>query len=112
MRLASAFSKRFKPGFGPRSDTPEGRQKLGREISPIYFVHSNMPPVLIIHGDADKLVPICQAESFVKRCEEAGSAAKLVVREGKLHGWPDMTQDVELFADWFDEHLRGLKPKR
>ena len=103
--------ERFKPGFGPRSDTLEGRQKLGREISPIYFVHSNMPPVLIIHGDADKLVPICQAESFVKRCEEVGSAAKLVVREGKLHGWPDMTRDVELFADWFDEHLRGLKPK-
>jgi acetyl esterase/lipase len=103
--------ERFKPGFGPRSDTPEGRQELGREISPIYFIHSNMPPVLIIHGDADKLVPICQAETFVKRCEAEGSTAKLVVREGKLHGWPDMTKDLELFADWFDEHLRGLKPK-
>ena len=103
--------ERFKPGFGPRSDTPEGRQELGREISPIYFVHSNMPPVLIIHGDADKLVPICQAQNFVKRSEEMGSTAKLVVREGKTHGWPDMGKDVELFADWFDEHLRGLKPK-
>ncbi|HOX55662.1 MAG TPA: alpha/beta hydrolase [Candidatus Paceibacterota bacterium] len=102
--------KDFKAAFGPRSDTAEERQKLGREISPIYFVHSNTPPVLIIHGDADKLVPICQAETFVKRCKEAGATAKLVVREGKLHGWPDMGKDMELFADWFDEHLRGLKP--
>jgi acetyl esterase/lipase len=97
--------KNFKPGFGPRSDTAEERQKLGREISPIYFVHSNMAPVLIIHGDADKLVPIQQAQTFVKRCEEMGTPAKLVVREGKQHGWPDMVKDMELFGDWFDQHL-------
>lgn len=103
--------KSFKAAFGPRSDTAEERQKLGREISPIYFVHSNMPPILIVHGDADKLVPICQSQTFVKRCEAVGSTAKLVVREGKVHGWPDMGKDVELFADWFDEYLRGIKPK-
>ena len=103
--------KPFKVAFGPRADTAEERQKLGREISPIYFVHSNMPPILIIHGDADTLVPIYQARTFVKRCEAAGSTAKLVVREGKNHGWLDMGKDMELFSDWFDEHLRGIKPK-
>src|ERR1041384_4478030 len=103
--------KSFKAAFGPRSDTAEERQKLGREISPIYFVHSNLPPILIVHGDADKLVPIYQARMFVKRCQEVGSTVKLIEREGKDHGWPDMLQDEELFADWFDQHLRGLKPK-
>ena len=103
--------KDFKPAFGPRSDTAEGRQKLGREISPIYFVHSNMAPILIIHGDADKLVPIYQSQSFVKRCEAVRSPAKLIVREGKVHGWPAMGKDMDRFADWFDEHLRGVKPK-
>jgi acetyl esterase/lipase len=43
----------FKPRFGPRSDTPEGRQVLGKEISPIYFITPRMPPTLIIHGDAE-----------------------------------------------------------
>jgi acetyl esterase/lipase len=102
--------KNFKSAFGPMSDTAEGRQKLGREISPIYYVHSNMPPVLIIHGDADKLVPIYQSQTFVKRCEAVGSPVKLIVREGKLHGWPEMAKDMELFADWFDLHLRGANP--
>ena len=102
--------KEFKPAFGPRADTPEGRQALGREISPIYFVHSNMPPILIIHGDADKLVPIYQSETFVKRCEAVGSPVKLIVRKGKVHGWPDMARDMELFADWFDQHLRAKAP--
>jgi acetyl esterase/lipase len=98
--------KDFKPAFGPRSDTAEGRQALGREISPIYFVHSNTPPVLIIHGDADKLVPIYQAEIFVERCRGMGVKAELVVREGKDHGWPEILKDLEILADWFDAHLR------
>ena len=102
----------FKAAFGPRANTAPDRQKLGREISPIYFVHSNMPPMLIIHGDADTLVPICQAQTFVKSCEAEGATAKLVVRESKNHGWPDIVKDLEIFADWFDQYLRGSKPKK
>jgi len=101
--------KDFKPAFGSRSDTPEGRQQLGREISPIYFVSSNLPPTLIIHGNADKLVPIQQAETFVKRAQEAGATARLLVKEGKAHGWPDLGADMPALANWFDEHLRGIK---
>jgi len=102
--------KNFKPAFGPLSDTPEGRQKLGREVSPIYFLKSNTPPILIVHGDADKLVPIYQAEMFVKRCEELGVKVRLVAREGKGHGWPELNEDLRILADWFDENLRGIKP--
>jgi len=101
----------FKAAFGPRSDTAEGRQALGKEISPIYFVTSNMPPTLIIHGDADRLVPIYQAHIFEKRCEMVHAPFKLIVREGKDHGWKEMIDDMSLFADWFDEHLRGIKSK-
>src|SRR2546426_7243591 len=99
----------FKPAFGPRSDTQEGREVLGREISPINYVTPKMPPTLVIHGDADKLVPIYQAEIFKKRCEEMGAPFKLIVREGKDHGWKERADDMKIFADWFDEHLRGLK---
>ena len=102
----------FKPAFGPRSDTAEGREVLGKEISPINYVTAKMPPTLIIHGDADRLVPIYQAEIFKKRCEELGVPFKLIVRAGKDHGWKDMADDMKVFADWFDEHLRGLKAKK
>jgi acetyl esterase/lipase len=100
--------KDFKSAFGPRSDTAEGRQQLGREISPIYYVSSNLPPTLIIHGDADKLVPIQQAETFVDKAKAAGATAKLVVKPGGQHGWADIAKDVPLLADWFDQYLRGL----
>jgi len=100
--------KDFKPAFGPRSDTPEGRVELGREISPLYYVSSNLPPTLIIHGDADKLVPIQQAEVFVAKAREVGATAKLVVKPGAAHGWPDLVKDLALLADWFDQYLRGV----
>jgi acetyl esterase/lipase len=100
---------KFKPAFGPRSDTSEGRLALSKEISPIHFVHSNMPPILIIHGDADKSVPIYQAEIFEKRVKEVGSPIQVIVKPGKEHGWPDMDKDMEVFAEWFDKHLLGRK---
>ena len=99
----------FKPAFGPRSDTAEGRQKLSREISPLGFVHSNLPPILITHGDADKLVPLYQSEIFEKRAKESGNNIKVIVKPGADHGWKGMDQDMEVFAQWFDEHLLGKK---
>lgn len=99
----------FKSAFGPRSDTAESRQTLGREISPIYYIRSNMPPTLVIHGDADKLVPIYQAQTFIDRAQQLGNTAKLITRPGKDHGWPEIIKDLELIADWFDQYLTPTK---
>lgn len=100
--------RQFYPAFGTQSDKLETREALGREISPIHFVTASMPPTLIIHGDADKLVPIYQAEIFVKRSTEVGATCQLVRKEGADHGWPKMEKDLAIFADWYDVHLRGL----
>lgn len=99
----------FKAAFGPRSDTAEGRAALGREISPLHYVSSKTAPVLIIHGDADKLVPIYQAEMFEKKARESGATCKVIIRPGKDHGWPGIEKDIDLFADWFDQTLKPSK---
>jgi len=99
----------FKAAFGDVPQDSEAKQKFGRDISPLYAITSNLPPVLILHGDADKLVPIQQAETFVQRAKEAGTIAKLVVKQGEAHGWKNWVADFALFIDWFDENLRGLK---
>ena len=101
--LHAAF---FSPGA---EETPEIHQKLGREISPIYHITHEMPPTLIIHGDADKRVPFQQSESFVKKATEAGATAKVIVKPGAGHGWPEQGPDVAVLADWFDQYLRGMK---
>lgn len=101
--------KGFKGAFGSRSETEEGRRELGREISPIYYLTTNSAPSLIIHGDADKLVPYQQAEVFIEKAKSLGVPAQLINRPGKEHGWPTIGEDLALFADWFDEHLLGKK---
>ncbi len=96
--------------FGPQALTEEGRMKLGREISPIYHVTSKLPPTLIIHGDADDVVPLQQSEAFVERARtENARNVELIIRPGKGHGWGDFwrsTEDVTAFADWFDKSLK------
>lgn len=96
--------------FGPRALTAEGKASLGREISPIYFVTSKLPPTLIISGDADKVVPLQQSESFIARAKTEGAPhVELIIRPGRGHGWGDFwrsTEDITAFADWFDRHLK------
>jgi len=64
-----------------------------------------MAPTLIIHGDADKLVPIQQAQLFIEKCKELNSPAKLITKPGKGHGWPDIGNDLKDVAEWFDQNL-------
>ncbi len=44
-----------------------------RAASPIYYIHSDQPPILVVHGTADHLVPFLQSERFVDAMEKAGA---------------------------------------
>jgi acetyl esterase/lipase len=79
--------------------------EIGKNISPVNHVSADDPPTLIIHGDADKLVPIQQAEIMIAKLKEAGVPAELIVKNGQGHGWKGMDKDLVTFADWFDKYL-------
>lgn len=74
-------------------------------VSPITHVSADDAPSLIIHGDADNLVPYQQAEIFVAKMEAAGVDTELIRRPGAGHGWANISKDHELLADWMDQHL-------
>src|SRR5581483_9750415 len=86
---------------------PAQALEIGRTISPRYHATADDPPTLIIHGDADTLVPIQQAELMVEALKNCGVEARLVTKPGAAHGWPDLPKDIDKFADWFDEHLKA-----
>ena len=98
--------RQFYGAFGSPSDTLESRLEYGRPISPIHFVTKSMAPTLVIHGEADGLVPIYQAEIFEKKARDTGAVYKLVRLPGKDHGWPGMEKDLVQFAQWFNTHLK------
>jgi acetyl esterase/lipase len=96
----SAIVKAFVP------ITDEARiLEIGKLISPVNHVTRDDPPSLIIHGDADTLVPIQQAELIIGRFKDAGVPCELVVKKGLAHGWGDIGNDFPTLADWFDKYL-------
>jgi len=105
--LRAAFDfKRFDPKtrlFVSVTDADEVEKRLAA-ISPLTHVSEDDPPALLVHGDRDGLVPLQQSEVFVAKLERAGVEAKLLVREGKGHGWM-LKPDVARVAAWFEERL-------
>ena len=97
--------KSFVKAFG--MDRPGHRPwlEIGREMSPLFFMSSNLPPTLIYHGDADTLVPLEQSQRYQAKAREMGDTVDLVVHHGGKHGWLSMLWDLLAFADWFDRYL-------
>ena len=77
------------------------RAEIGKEISPITYVRPGVPPTLLIHGDADAIVPYQQSEILVAKLKEANVPVKLITKPGKNHGWPDIGSDVPSIVDFF-----------
>lgn len=82
------------------------REAIGKTISPITHVTKDSAPTLIVHGDADKLVPIQQAELIIAKFKECGVPCELVVVKGGGHGGAPFNKHGETLADWFDKYLK------
>ncbi len=92
----------FEEMFGEVNDL---EQQL-REVSPIYFVTKQSPPLLLIHGDSDKTVPLQQSELMQAKYEEQDLPVKLIVEPGGGHSyWPGIVAEYEEVWKWFDKHL-------
>ena len=97
-----------RPGFFKRilGEVTDLEAQL-KAISPLYLVQKDSPPLLLIHGDSDKTVPLQQSEVLKARYEELGLTVKLVVHPGGGHSsWPGVMDQYPTVWSWFDEHLK------
>ncbi|MCH8333275.1 alpha/beta hydrolase [Candidatus Sumerlaeota bacterium] len=77
-----------------------------KSISPLYSVTSDDPPLLLIHGDEDRTVPLQQSEILKTKYEEAELAVKLIVQPGGGHTyWDGIEEQYADVAQWFDAYL-------
>jgi acetyl esterase/lipase len=98
--------KSFVHAFGPTVTNLAAWKIIGHEMSPIYYINSNLPPSLIYHGDADTLVTLDQSQRFQAEALKQGRNVELVVHHGGKHGWLSMPWDLFKFANWFDHYLK------
>jgi dipeptidyl aminopeptidase/acylaminoacyl peptidase len=87
---------------GPIRDNPE---KVAR-ADPITYVSKDDPPFLIVHGDADLLVPHHQSELLEAALRKAGVPVRLVTIKGGPHGGETVKQGLPLALDFLTETLR------
>ncbi|HLK25037.1 MAG TPA: alpha/beta hydrolase [Caulobacteraceae bacterium] len=55
--------------------------------SPIEHVGPDYPPVMLLHGDADKVVPVSASRRFEERVRAAGGKVDLHIWAGMPHGF-------------------------
>jgi len=89
--------KKEDPGFLKRKLLGYLDDFLGRNLksgadpyahaSPITYADSQAAPMLLIHGTSDDLVDVIQPKKMVETLHEAGVAGRLVLVEGKNHGF-------------------------
>jgi acetyl esterase/lipase len=92
----------------------EGRSEAeirerARELSPSRLVKAPTVPFLVIHGDADRVVPLQQSRNLVAALEAAGGSVELVVKKGGGHPWLTIPREVKLMAEWFDRQLTATQ---
>ncbi|MEO7212324.1 alpha/beta hydrolase [Mucilaginibacter sp.] len=77
------------------ADSPEGALIRGNPVenldmiallNPISFLDKTDPHFIVIHGDADNVVPYCQSELFAKALQERGILTEFITVSQGQHG--------------------------
>jgi acetyl esterase/lipase len=85
--------------------------KTAWAASPVNYVTSDDPPILLIHGDADRTVPFHQSEIMEAALKKVNVPVKLIRIEGADHGpdFPGAKNPPDYKAEmvkWFDTYLK------
>jgi acetyl esterase/lipase len=80
-------------------------------VSPIYHVDSEDPPILLVHGDRDREVPISQSEIMLAALQENSVDSELLTLPGAPHTpyrGEYLVQASNATLNWFNTHLLGM----
>ena len=99
---------------GPMLASPEQRfpalnfeKEKAADISPILFVSEDDPPTLLIHGDADRTVPIEHSQRMIKALKDNRIVSDFITIPGGGHGFrdADLARAQAALVAWFETTL-------
>lgn len=83
-------------------------------ISPLRYVAqcTNLPRFLVIHGDADNVVPYCQSKYFSEELQKKGVLEEFITVPGGQHGPVTFNDDTfKKMTDFFIKESKNKKKK-
>ncbi|MFJ1758838.1 alpha/beta hydrolase fold domain-containing protein [Amycolatopsis sp. NPDC088138] len=87
--------------------SPSADPERARAASPLTYAHGDAPPILLMHGDADDLVPPSQSERLASALRAAGAPVELELVPGARHMWTD-ARDIGAIVDRSAKFLHAL----
>ncbi len=86
--------------------SPYPRAEARRLLSPVSHVSADAPPFLLVHGEADGLVPVEQSRALASALEDAGVDITLVTVPGADHVFAgtDPRPQAERAVDFLRRH--------
>lgn len=98
---------------GPNDDFPalDFDKSLSESVSPVLHVSPDDPPTLLIHGDADDLVPVGTSKRMHAELEKQNVTTEIIIIEGGGHGFSEPEDQLRVrkaTIEWFEKHL-GVK---
>ncbi len=72
-------------GYQPGTAVDKMDAKKMADVSPISFASKDDPPILLVHGDNDNIVPFAHAKKMNTRLKDIGVRTELVVIKGAPH---------------------------
>jgi acetyl esterase/lipase len=82
---------------------------LWESASPIKQLSKEDPPMLILHGTADKTTPVDQSTRFHEAAKKIGVQSELIIIEGAPHSFHLQPKQQDLRVEviqFFDKHLK------
>ncbi|MFD1774764.1 alpha/beta hydrolase [Paenibacillus rhizophilus] len=76
-----------------------------KKASPSQYVHPDAPPILMMHGDQDDVVPYEQSLEFLKTMRQAGNDITLYKITGGGHFGFTQPHTLDVVKDFFHKHL-------
>ena len=89
--------------------TPMSARQTYEANSALSFVHNCKTPTLILHGEADTVVPIAQAYEFYHALKSLGVETELVVYPREGHSIEERAHQIDFqkrMLAWYEKHLK------
>jgi len=88
------------------------RLAAARQGSPIRYIRPSSPPVFLIHGDEDVLVPYEQSVILANALAQAGVECTFVTYEGAVHGFGPRPKTRGEISRFLARHVGGDLPEK
>ena len=88
------FRDRFGARILPDEVTEDQKLELYREMSPVNYLKSESPPLLMIQGDKDTTIPVKHAYYMEEKAKAAGAPVEIMIIKNSGHNWRKVDADI------------------